>query len=178
MAMRPAPLLSATLLLAALLVSGCATPRDGRFPSLARRDVERAFGTIQPPPPPPMPERIPPSTGSRLAIHREQALEAHRRFEQRRGRAASLVAAARGAAIGSESWSVAQVALADLEAARSESMIALADLDVLYTGAAEAAAPTGGSAELDAVAAVRDEVSGWIGQEDAVLAELRGRLAS
>ena len=49
-------------------------------------------------------------------------------------------------------------------------MIALADLDQLY-----AAARIEGS-DATAIAAARDQVTGWIGEEDRVLASLRGRL--
>lgn len=170
------------LLLCSLLVAGCATGRDDGFPSLARREAERVVGIVRPVEAPAKPTTVPPQTGSAIANLRRQALEAHRRFQgRRRGRpapleAAALAAAAQGAAVASESWSVAQVALADLDSMRSEAMIPLADLDRLYIVAATAAALTAGSAELDAVAAVRDEVSGWIAEEDAALAALRSRL--
>lgn len=49
-------------------------------------------------------------------------------------------------------------------------MIALADLDQLY-----AAARIEGS-DASAIAEARDRVIGWIGDEDRVLAVLRGRL--
>lgn len=165
-------------IIALSLLTACATPGDDRFPSLARRDAERVTGTAQPALPPPRPQAVPAETGSRLTVLRQQGLAAHRRFEQQQGRAATLTAAAQGAAVASESWAVAQVALAALDTARSEAMIALADLDGLYIAAAEAAAATDGSAELDAVSTVRDEVSGWIAAEDAALASLRGRLRS
>jgi hypothetical protein len=164
------------LLLCSLLVAGCATGRDDGFPSLARREAERVVGIVRPVEAPAKPTTVPPQTGSAIANLRRQALEAHRRFQGRRPAAAALAAAAQGAAVASESWSVAQVALADLDSMRSEAMIPLADLDRLYIVAATAAALTAGSAELDAVAAVRDEVSGWIAEEDAALAALRSRL--
>ena len=82
------------------------------------------------------------------------------------------VAAGSGAAEGSESWAVASIALAELESERSAAMVALADLDQLY-----AAAGTEGS-DITAISAARDEVSGWIGDEDVVLSGLRGRLGS
>ena len=108
---------------------------------------------------------------------RAHALAAHRAFQDKRSRAASLAAAAQGSAVASEAWSVAQVALAELEAARSQAMIALADLDALYVAEAAAAVPTGGSGDLAAVGTTREEVMGWIAEEDSALASLRGRLA-
>ncbi len=100
----------------------------------------------------------------------EQARLAHGRFEAARERAERTVAAGSGTARGSEPWAVASVALAGLESARSEAMIALADLDQLYAQARVAGDGT------VAIAAARDSVAGWIGQEDEVLAALRGRL--
>lgn len=174
--MRYSPHLHGCLLLSVLVLGGCATASADRFPSLARREAERFAGSAQPVAPDPRPTIVPAATGSRLTLLRQRAGEAHREFEQRRAGAASLTRAAQGSAVATEAWAVAQVALADLESSRSEAMIALADLDALYVAAAEAAAATGGSAELDAVAAVRDEVSGWIGAEDSVLNGLRSQL--
>ncbi|QGN54394.1 hypothetical protein [Novosphingobium sp. Gsoil 351] len=107
---------------------------------------------------------------------RAEAQAAHARFGERRGNAAALSAVAQGAAVGSEAWSVAQVALASLEAARSEAMIALADLDSLYVDAKNEAVMTGGSGDVDAIGETRDQVIALIGEEDATLASLRGRL--
>lgn len=163
------------ILIPLTLVTACASSDSGRYPSLATRPGERVSGTVAPvaPPAPPLATA---ATGSRLAQLRAQALAAHARFGERRGSAASLSAAAQGAAVASEAWAVAQVALASLEGARSEAMIALADLDSLFIDAKAGAVATGGSGDVDAIAATRDEVSGWIGEEDATLAALRGRL--
>ena len=157
------------------LVAACTSTQGDAYPSLATRPGERISGTAQPVPPP----APPPATaaiGSRTVQLRAQARAAHARFGERRASAASLSAAAQGAAVGSESWSVAQVALASLEAARSEAMIALADLDSLYVTAKIDAVPSEGSGDVDAIGAVRHEVIGLIGEEDAALAALRGRL--
>ncbi|MEO6717447.1 MAG: hypothetical protein ABIM50_09405 [Novosphingobium sp.] len=95
---------------------------------------------------------------------------AHQRFIAKQGRAAQTVGAGSGAAQGSESWAVASIALAELETERSAAMVSLADLDQLY-----AAAGTEGM-DIAAISAARDKVTGWIGDEDVVLAGLRGRL--
>ena len=163
------------ILVPLVLVAACASTGTTRSPSLATRPGERVSGMIEPvAPPAPPPETA--QTGSRLAQLRDQARAAHGRFGERRASAATLSAAASGAAVGSEAWSVAQVALASLEAARSEAMIALADLDSLYVTAKIDAVPSEGSGDVDAIGAARDEVIGLIGEEDAALAALRGRL--
>ncbi len=77
--------------------------------------------------------------------------------------------------MGSENWSVATIALAELESARGDATIALADLDQLYAAerverfASESTAAT-------AIAAARDRIAVWIKEENDVLAQLRGRL--
>lgn len=174
-AMRSLPKLTAAF--AALLsLTACANTGDTRFPSLATRPGERVGGTLAPAPRPAPPPATA-ATGNRLADLRASALTAHRRFGELRGRAEQLSAAARGAAIASEVWSVAQVALAELESARSQTAVALADLDSLYIAAAAAAVPTAGSGDLDAIGAARAEVTGWVTEDDAMLSSLKSRLA-
>lgn len=157
----------------AALLSACAEEAGG-YPSLARRPAERVSGTsdVVPaipsaplPPAPPSPE-----LSARLAGLVQQAEAAHQRFNSREARARGLVSAAAGAAVATESWAVATVALADLESARSDAMIALADLDQLY-----AAQRIEGSDAL-ATGAARQTVIALVAQEDLVLASLRGQL--
>ena len=154
-----------------MLLAACAVDKDA-YPSLARRPIERL--ATDSPPPAPAPAFTPPSpeTLARIEALAGQAHHADRRFRTTEGRTRELVAAAAGAAVASESWSVATVALAELESARSEAMIALADLDALY-----AAGLTGG-AEISAARTARSEVIALVDGQDRVLAELRGRLAS
>ena len=154
----------------ALALAGCASDTTN-YPSLARRPAEKASNAATPASAPaaiPVPPS--PQVTARLAGLVEQARTAHGRFLARQQRAGQTVAAASGAARGSERWAVASVALAELESARSEAMIARADLDQMF-----AAERIEGS-DTTAISDARDEVSGWIGEEDAVLAGLRGRL--
>ena len=162
------------ILIPVVLLAACASTGGGKYPSLATRPGERVSGTVAPvaaPAPPPATA----ATGSRIAQLRARAQAAHARFAERRASAAALSAAAQGTAVASEAWSVAQVALASLEAARSEAMI-LADLDSLYVSAKDQAALTDGSGDVGAIGAVRDDVIALIGEEDATLSALRGRL--
>ena len=158
-----------TALLGLSLLAGC-TEREGVYPSLARRPAERVSGTSEVVAPAPLP--APPSAEqlTSLAGLVEQARAAHARFVERTARTRQLVSEAAGAAVASENWSVATVALADLESARSDAMIALADLDALY------AAQRIGGADAAATSEARDTVTVLIAQEDLVLAELRGRM--
>lgn len=173
----------ATGAMAALLLSGCAADYES-YPSLARRPAERAGAaapervtgsadvvaaapTQLPPAPPPSADLV-----ARLAQLDDQAQAAHGEFSSRRAEAQRLVSAAGGASVGGEGWAQASVALAGLETARSQAMIALADLDALY--AQESIAGT----DVSAIGATRDRVIGLIDEEDQVLAQLRGRVAS
>ncbi|MDB5723467.1 MAG: hypothetical protein JWQ16_221 [Novosphingobium sp.] len=180
----------ATCAVAAVLLAGCAADYS-TYPSLARRPAERAgnpaeqisgtspaervSGTSEVvaaapallPPPPPSPDLI-----ARLGQLSDQAQAAHSEFSSRRAEAQRLVSANAGASVGGEGWAQASVALAGLETTRSQAMIALADLDAIYV--AESVA----GSDVTAIAATRDRVIGWIGEEDQVLAELRGRIAT
>lgn len=155
------------LTVTALLIAGCASP--GRYPSLALRDSERATGTLQPAEPEPYaPPATPAETLDRIAKLTSEAEAAHRTFLSvaEKGRAAIL--AGRAAATGSEAWARAQVALADLEASRSQAMVALADLDLLFVDAELA------GAELDRIAAARESVLALVDSENRTIDELRG----
>ena len=158
---------------ACLALAACATPSSGAYPSLAVRDGERMTGEIAVPDTPAfVPAPPTPATLDRLDSLAAAARQAHARFVAAIGPARGPVEASRGAAVGSERWSVAQVALADLESHRSEAMIALADLDRLYVDAA-----TGGS-ELAQIADVRDAIAALVEEEDRQIARLLGTIGS
>ena len=158
------------LLSLTLLVGGCAAGPD-IYPSLAIRDNELAARNMTAPPPPPPPPAPPRATLDRLGPLAAQARAAHAAFGSAAETVSSRVAAARGAASGTENWSVALVALADLSSRRSTAMIALADLDLLYNSASIAGEST---AEI---APVRDEIAALMAEEDQILDGLAGQLA-
>lgn len=164
----PAMILSLT----ALSLAACSSS-EGAYPSLARRPAERLTGSdpVVPPAPDATPAPIPPELTARLDVLVAQARSADALFRQHAPRTRALIAAANGAAVASESWSVATIALADLESQRSQAMIALADLDALY------AAETIKLADASAIKVARDTVIAMVTEEDAVLGELKGRLA-
>ena len=159
----------------ALLLGGCGAD-SLNYPSLARRPAERISGTapVVPADPAPVASPAPPSAAlaARLAQLVDSARAADAQFGARETRARQLTNSASGAAVASESWSVATIALADLESARSNAMIALADLDALY-----AATRISGD-DVSAIAEARDQVIGLVRTEDNTLIALRGRLAS
>ena len=161
------------LILAAssLILSACAKD-EGVYPSLAKRPAERVTATWPPAPPPPAPPPAPldPATMGQLDGLVAQARNANVRFSGKIARARSLVAAARGAKMGSETWSVATVAVSELEAARAQAMVAMGELDSLY-----AEARTQGR-DVTAIEAARQEVTGIVARQDQVLDSLKGLL--
>ena len=163
---------------ASLLLAACASPGD--YPSLARRDAERFPQTAEPVarrPAGPVPAQSVAGPALRAQLHglEERARTAHARFLRERSRAIALVAAGAGAARGSESWSVATIALSGLESARSDTMVALADLDSLLA-ADRVAHPNEQSGDGYAIAASRENVIALVGEEDRILAGLAARL--
>ena len=169
----PNPILLAAALLPTLLLGACA--RDtGEYPSLARRPAERLTATFDAPPAPAVVVLPPPSSSvtGQISPLVSAAQRADAKFRQREPRARSLVGSSGGARMGSESWAVATIAVSELEVARAEAMLALADLDTLYNDTRVRGEDPG------AIGAARDTVTGLIERQDQVLGELRGRLGS
>ena len=176
-------------LAALVFLSACAS--QGEFPSLAKRPAELALeaapassgapatppritGSATPAPAAPdataSQQAVSADLAERLRVLGESARAAHERFAGKRARAGQLVTAASGAAVASEAWAVATVAVADLESARSDAMVSLGELDRIYARTRIDGGDGG------AIAAVRDQVTAWVADEDAVLAELGARL--
>lgn len=175
---RPVFAALALLALSAPVIAGCAAD-NSRYPSLARRDAERMVGSADPAAPDRRPALVvpaPPPAGlvQQLAALSEAARQANAKFQDRRPRADRAVSGT--AAVASDRWADAQVALAELESARSDTMIPLADLDALLARGAVTAAETGDGSALDPIVATRAEVAGLVEQQDAILARLRGRM--
>lgn len=162
------------MIVSPILLAGCATA-DEEYPSLAIRDVERAQGQFETGEPArldiePVETAFDGPLSETVAGLVDTAAEAHAQFTSIQPRAARLVAAARGSGVGSDSWAAAQVALAELDSARSQAAIALGDLDTLYVAARTAAE------EADAIDAARNRVIALVAEEDAVLGRLRADL--
>jgi hypothetical protein len=166
---RPAIALS---LIAAL--GACASAGED-YPSLAIRDAERSEGSFEAPEPkrldiPAVDVDLTGGLDARLSSLVSAAQEAHSAFLEVQPRAERLVSAASGSAVGSDSWAAAQVALAELDSARSLASVPLGDLDAIYAAARISADDTG------AIEMARGEVIDLVRVEDAVLADLRERI--
>jgi hypothetical protein len=110
--------------LALLLTAGCAAP--GPFPSLAPREVERIYAAGDPlQSAPEAPDRA--GLAERIVALSAAASDGEAAFD--RALAAARPLASRAGSPGSESWIAAQQAISRAEAARAQTMRALADLD-------------------------------------------------
>ena len=155
----------ACLCAAAALLTACAG-ESSRYPSLDIRPAERVRGTANPVAPIEQPA-APAVSEQTLAGITERASSAHARFLAAMPNAQSRAQAALDAAPGDADWAAAQVALADLDSARSQAAISLGELDILYTDARLA------NQALDGIDSARRDVLTMLGEEDRVLAELR-----
>lgn len=170
---------SASILpLFALLLTGCAM-EDGQFPSLAKRPYEvdaKMTAPVEeeaPPPPSPLPQETLAAIDSALSRH----ASAQASFARARDTASARVGSARGSARGSESWVVAQLAISTADAARHDSLVAMADLDRLFIVRAEEQALTTGLVGLERIGEARDKVAGDVEKQNAEMARLTERLA-
>ncbi|MGV3513033.1 MAG: hypothetical protein ACO1OX_13625 [Novosphingobium sp.] len=159
----------------ATVLSGCAD-RD-KFPSLARRPAEDAYRAARATPPaPPPPAAMSDGMAKKLADLTAQAQDAHATFEAARASATRAVSLARGAAKGTENWSVASLAVARLESARARAGLPLAELDRLETEAVNRAVD-GSDADLKAVREARGQVEALVADESSVIDSLLSQLA-
>ena len=151
---------------AALLVAGCAKDQ-ALYPSLAIRDQERVTGVATPVPPAPATPPVQGSAGTgNFAKYHADAADAHRRLLAAAEGARGTIAAARGAEVGGDAWSAAAIAVGNLETIRSEAMIALAELDLLYV-----AAQTEGRDVPELVSAL-SQVNAMVLEEDRLIAAM------
>lgn len=162
---------TACLLTASTLVLSACAAEQGSFPSLARRPAERIAET--PPAPHEQPVPVPPDPAliARIEVLETMARAADARFRARTAQARALISAAAGAPIASEEWSVATIALSELEAARSEAMIALAEIDSLHARAVIE------ETDSAALATAREKMVAMVSEEDRALADLGAGLA-
>ena len=170
--------LALLVLTSSLTLGGCASAA-GDYPSLAIREVERPSGSAMPvdAAPPPLPVQLSAQTGQRIAQALERARKAHSAFVAGTGRTAGAVSAARGSRAPADAWIAAQLALANLQSLRSEAVIAQADLDLLF--AEERLAEPGPiSPTAQALANAREQVDGWVDEQNRTIARLAGQLGS
>jgi hypothetical protein len=161
-----------------LALSACASGAGG-YPSLALRNTERMHASAMPVEAEAVPAETPaqpePGLAAALARLAGQADESHRRFESQRGRTMALVGSARGAAMASDAWSVASIALATLHTARGQTSLSLSELESLDI-ADRASNPNGETRNSAALASARQRIEALVTDEDRTLAALGSQL--
>ena len=179
--MKVTPANSARLLVLTLpsLLTACLQPMAER-PSLERREVElRDREAEAKAPPPPVETVADPALARDLAAMLARADKAEADFAVARSAAQAAAGAARGDAVGSEDWSVAQTRISALDAPRRELAQILGDLEELYVARLQKEAAgevkPGGS---DQIEQARQHVLALLESQDEVIAGLKSSLAS
>lgn len=119
------------LVLMSVPLSACAM-QEGDFPSLAKRPYEDVAADAEPSAPPAAVSSLPGPIQASVDRAVQQSSTAHAKFLRNLPAVKRRVNAARGAAVSSEAWVVAQMDLSSLEFDRSASVEALADIDRVY----------------------------------------------
>lgn len=162
--MQKAPSPFTLSILLAFALGGCASA-DGRYPSLAVRDAERATGMLTPAAPAPPAKNGVVDTEQLLApLDRAQA--AHAQFTMRQSEVKTLVLSSSGHGPEDDARARALVGLADLTSLRGQTALALSDLDQLEASAATQFGRTNEIRDLQA------SIQQMIAQQDAALDSL------
>ena len=158
----------------ALFLSGCAQTLTG-YPSLAKRAVENA--PVAEPVAAPAPVEADPALQAQVDRLSAQAQAGSAAFDKAWPAADRAARAAAGAAVSSELWVAAQLAISALEAARNDSVSALASLDTLYVERSNAVAEgkaKGGAEQIDIA---RRAALGIVDSQNDRVDAIKGRLA-
>jgi hypothetical protein len=157
----------------ALLLSGCAgAPQT--YPSLAKRAIEGApMAEVAPPR---APVAADPQLSAEIARHVTQADQGAAAFDTAYANADKTVRAAAGASVSSDVWVAAQVAISSLEAARNDSVSALASLDTLYVERSNQVADGKARGGLDDIDAARSATLALVDQQNDRIDAMKARL--
>lgn len=179
--MKVTPAILARLVLSAtpLAVTACLQPM-AELPSLERREVElRDREAEAKAPPPPIETVADPALARDLTALLTRADKAEADFALARSAAQAAAGAAKGDAVGSEDWSVAQTRISALDAPRRELAQILGDLEELYVARLQKEAAgevkPGGS---DQIEQARQHVLALLANQDGVIGSLKANLAS
>lgn len=157
----------------ALLLSGCAGAHES-YPSLARRPIETApiAEVIAPAPAVAADSKLDADIARLLA----QADKGSAAFDAAYVRANKLTQTASSAAVSSDAWVAAQLAISNLESARNDSVSALASLDTLYVERMNAVAEGKAQGGVDGIDSARASVLASVDAQNDRVDALKGRL--
>jgi len=147
------------------------------FPSLAKRPVEAVDRFAEPAAPAAVQPAAPdPTLAQTVERLRASAAEADSAFQAQIGRSRAAVQAAGGAAPVSEAWVAAQMAISTADAARYESVAALASLDTLHVDRMATADGARAAADAATIAPARETVLAMVDAQNDALDGLRTTL--
>ena len=158
----------------ALFLSGCAQTLTG-YPSLAKRAVENA--PVAEPVAAPAPVEADPALQAQVDRLSAQAQAGSAAFDKAWPAADRAARAAAGAAVSSERWVAAQLAISALEAARNDSVSALASLDTLYVERSNAVAEGKARDGAEQIDVARRAALGIVDSQNDRVDAIKGRLA-
>lgn len=144
------------------------------YPSLARRPVETRDGNA----PAPAVQAAPADAAlvKQVETLGAQASAADTAFRTELGKARGTVAAADGAEPTSEAWVAAQMSISNTDAARYDSVAALASLDTLYVGRQDNSDVSRVAADIATIDPVRTRVLAIVDTQNDALDSLRSAL--
>jgi len=144
------------------------------YPSLARRPVETRDGNA----PAPAVQAAPADVAlvKQVETLGAQASAADTAFRTELGKARGTVAAADGAEPTSEAWVAAQMSISNTDAARYDSVAALASLDTLYVGRQDNPDVSRVAADIATIDPVRTRVLAIVDTQNDALDSLRSAL--
>lgn len=167
--------LTALVTIVTVTLSGCAM-QQGDFPSLQKRPYEDEAAIDETAVPVTPHATLSADMQSRLNAAIVQSGGAHDRFQASLPIVKGRVDAARGAAVSSESWVVAQMELAALEIQRSPSIEALADIDALYKELLDQEAAEDQSGGTAIIARQREIVQAQVNSQQVEIDAMKNRL--
>jgi hypothetical protein len=146
------------------------------FPSLAKRPAESGDRLAPPSPVQSAPAASDPALVGTVAELAGKAMAADAAFAAELGKGRSAVTAAAGAAAVSEAWVAAQIAISATDAARYESVAALAGLDTLHVDHLAGTDSARVAADLAAIDPARARVLAMVDAQTDALDGLRASL--
>ena len=158
----------------ALFLSGCAETLTG-YPSLAKRAVENA--PVEEPVPAAAPVEVDPALQAQVDRLAAQAQAGSAAFDKAWPAADRAARSAAGAAVSSEAWVAAQLAISALEAARNDSVSALASLDTLYVERSNALAEGTAKGSVEPIDVARKTALAIVDSQNDRIDAVKGRLA-
>lgn len=153
-------------------VTGCASPPDGDFPSLAKRPFEDQPLAAPPALPAAAPQQLPPALAADMAALEARVTKSAAAFDARLPATRSRANSARGATPNGESWLAAHTQLSRLDKTRADGVAALAEIDRLVTEQLESQLSNGGPAYSQLMIPRQRRMADIINRQSAIIDSL------